>query len=72
MKNFVQASVILVYERLGLTQKNAGAKEIFPRKTHREENARTIKYLFQWDDLFVGWFSKGWWKDKKTKEQIQQ
>lgn len=46
MKNFVQASVILVYERLGLTQKNAGAKEIFPRKTHREENARIIKYYF--------------------------
>ena len=54
MKNFVQASVILVYERLGLKQKAAETEETFSRKTHKEGNARIIKYLFQWDNLFKG------------------
>ena len=54
MKNFVQASVILVYERLGLKQKTAETEETFSRKTHKEGNARIIKYLFQWDNLFKG------------------
>ena len=66
MKNVIQASVILVYERLGLKQKQQNQKKSFQKNTQR------MKMREQLNTFVSGMiYSKDDGKIKKSKEQIQ-
>ena len=66
MKNVIQASVILVYERLGLKQKQQNQKKSFQKNTQRMKMREQL-------NIFVSGmiYSKDDGKIKKSKEQIQ-